>query len=381
MPELHIALCTDGVFPLATGGMQRHSRLLAEHLAAIEGVTITVFHPHPPGQFASSSGIREVHVPGIDVHRFYLRELWLYSARMAAALRTEMKKPGGPEVIFSQGFSIWKDIGRFSSRLMVHPHGLEMFQGLTTKERMLGWPFRRLVRHVARNSAAVVSLGGKLTPVLQRQVEGSRATVVVLPNAVEVPGHAPAYPEEDAPLRLLFVGRFAFNKGIDVLMQVARRLIAEKKPGTVQFMLAGGGPLLEHYKAAGLPENVQLLGRVDDEALERLYSECHGLVLPTRFEGMPTVVLEAMAHARPVLVSDVGASAELVETGRNGYLLPPGNAEAFYQAVQRFAAESQAQRRSMGLSGFRTAGQRFAWPVVAKQHVQAMLNLRERLHG
>lgn len=373
MPHLHIALCTDGIFPLSTGGMQRHTRLLAEHLAALEGVTLTVLHPHAPGQFKGYLCIREVQVPDIDTSRFYLRELWRYSGRMAAALRTEMEKPGGPEVILSQGFCIWRDIDRFRRQLVVHPHGLEMFQGLTKRERLLGWPFRRLVRYVARHSAAVVSLGGKLTPLLQQQVDGSPARVVVLPNAVEVGERPPQYPVDQTPLRLLFVGRFAFNKGIDLLMEVAQRLASEGMADAVRFDLAGGGPLFAHYRDAGLPKNVRLLGRVDDAALTQLYTACHGLVLPTRFEGMPTVVLEAMAHAKPVLVSDVGATAELVSNEVNGYLLPPGDGGALYRAVRKFHDCTPEQRSAMGLAGFEVARQRFAWPVVARQHLNALL--------
>ena len=377
MAHLHIAFCTDGIFPLSTGGMQRHTRLLAEHLAGFEGVTITVLHPHAPGQFQASLGIREVHVPDIDTSRLYLRELWRYSGRMATALHAEMERPGGPEVVLSQGFCIWKDINRFSDSLVVHPHGLEMFQGQTWRERLLGWPFRRLVRHVARHSAAVVSLGGKLTPLLQQQVNGSTARVIVLPNAVELQGPPLRYPQQQAPLRLLFVGRFAFNKGIDVLMEVAHRLANEGLAEAVQFDLAGGGPLFDHYRTTGLPPNVRLLGRVDDATLGQLYGECHALVLPTRFEGMPTVVLEAMAHARPVLVSDVGATSELVADGVNGYLLPPGDAGALYQAVRKLRDSTPEQRAAMGVAGFEVARERFAWPVVARQHLDALLAVRD----
>lgn len=378
MPNLHIALCTDGIFPLAVGGMQRHSRLLAEHLCQLDGVRLTVFHPHTDRLFDPALQIREVHVAGISTERIYLRELWNYSARMGAALSAEMAKPGGPTVVLSQGFSIWQGIHLFSRRLMVHPHGLEMFQGLTTKERALGWPFRRLVRHVARNSAAVVSLGGKLTPILEHLVAGSPSRVVVLPNAVEVPDAAAPYPADDGCLQLLFVGRFASNKGIDLLMEVAHRLQSDGWGSRVRFNLAGGGPLLAHYQGSGLPPNVSLLGRVDDEQLHRLYAECHAFVLPTRFEGMPTVVLEAMAQARPVLVSNVGATGDLVADGKSGFLLPAGNAEALYMAIRRFAELDPGQRRDMGLEGYRCAKDRFAWPVVAKLHVEALATLSTR---
>jgi glycosyltransferase involved in cell wall biosynthesis len=359
MDRLHIALCTDGVFPHALGGMQRHSRLLAEHLVRTGEAQLTVLHPHAPPVFDPALGIREVHIPPIDPGRFYLRELWRYSARVEAAL--ERLPPG---VILSQGFCVWRHARRFSGRLVVHPHGLEMFQGLTAKDHLLGAPFRMALRHIARRSSVVVSLGGRLTPILQRLVAGSDARVVVIPNAVDVPARPEPYPSDAGPLRLLFVGRFAHNKGIDVLMQVAQRMVRSDAHDRVLFELAGEGPLYEAYRNAPPLPNVRLLGRVDDEALFAAYTRCHALLLPTRFEGMPTVVLEAMARARPVLVSDVGATAELVDA-TNGSLLPPGDAVALHRAVMAFVGLSHERRLELGLASYRRCAERFAWPVVA----------------
>ncbi len=91
---MRVTLCTDGIFPHAMGGMQRHSRLLAEHLGKSGEVELTVLHPHPVGLFDRSLGIREVHVPDIDRSKFYLRELWRYSERVGKelpSLRCESK--------------------------------------------------------------------------------------------------------------------------------------------------------------------------------------------------------------------------------------------------------------------------------------------------
>ena len=262
--RIRVALCTDGVYPQAMGGMQRHSRLLAEHLARSGKVDLTVLHPHPLGIFDPALNIREVHVQDIDRSKFYLRELWRYSERIAKQLDALE-----PDVILSQGFCVWKGIGRFSERLIVHPHGLEMFQMLTRKERLLGWPFRAVLRYIVRHSAVVISLGGKLTGILERVTAGSHCRAVVLPNATDVPltPLAPAAGTRDhrRPLQLLFVGRFAFNKGLDVLMAVAQRLVKEGKQDLLRFQLAGDGPLLATYQSAGLPANAQLLGRVNDQ--------------------------------------------------------------------------------------------------------------------
>lgn len=369
---VHVALCTDGVFPHAMGGMQRHSRLLAEHLAQAPGIRLTLLHPHGMRIFPEHAGIDEVRIAPIDPDRFYLKELWRYSARMAQALDRV-----GPDVILSQGFSVWQGMSRFHDRLVVMPHGLEMFQGLVRRERLLGAPFRLALRHMVRKSRFVVSLGGKLTPVLERLVRGSACSVITIPNAVQPPSESASYPDADGPLRLLFVGRFAFNKGLDVLIDVAQRLVSEGRGDDVLFQLAGDGPLLSGMQERGVPDNVQLLGRVDDDALAQAYTRCHGFILPTRFEGMPTVVLEAMAHARPVIVSDVGATAELVDS-TNGFLLPPGDVVALHQAVRRFAGLSNSERTRMGLAGRRRVEERFTWEAVTKRFLELIQAIHDR---
>lgn len=361
---IHVVICTDGVFPQALGGMQRHSRLLAEHLAATGKVRLTVVHPHAPGIFDPALGIHEVAVAPIDTGRFYLRELWRYSARVAKAL-DELR----PDVILSQGFCVWQGMTRFSDRLILHPHGLEMFQGLTLKERLLGAPFRMAVRYMARRSHTVISLGGRLTGLLHGAVKGSSARVQVIPNAVDVPPKATYVPTTNGPLRLLFVGRFAFNKGLDLLIAVARKRVAQGRSEEVRFELAGDGPLRASIQEAGVPANVHLLGRVDDEQLFALYGTCDAFVLPTRFEGMPTVVLEAMARSRPIIVSDVGATAELVD-GTNGYLIPSGDPEALEAAVDRFVRTGADERTSMAAASYARCAAGFAWPAVTRRFLE-----------
>ncbi len=344
--------------------MQRHSRLLAEHLARYPEIELFVLHPHDGAIFDASLGIHEVNIAPMDAERFYLAELYRYSQRTAAAL-DDLR----PDVVFAQGFCLWKGMERFRDRSIVHPHGLEMFQGLTWKDKTIGLPFRWLLRWVVRRSAVTVSLGGKLTNVLQQLTKGSRSRVVVVPNAVELPVLPPSYPRAAGSITLLFVGRFAFNKGIDVLVQVARNLEARAGAPRFRFVLAGDGPERARWEKEGLPSSVEIAGRVDDARLEELYSACHALVLPTRFEGMPTVVLEAMARSRPAFVSDVGAAAELVDA-QNGYLLPPGDTDALEQALLHFASLSDRERAALGEAGRQRAAQHFTWEQVSARFVE-----------
>ncbi|MBL7965278.1 MAG: glycosyltransferase family 4 protein [Flavobacteriales bacterium] len=370
---MHLVLCTDGIHPHALGGMQKHSRLLAEHLARNGQVELTVIHPHARGVFDASLGIREVPVPPIDEQRIYYRELKAYSARVGAKL-AELK----PDAILTQGLSVWHGVERFSDRLVVHPHGLEMFQAPGLKERLLTWPFRRAMRHVVRHSRFAISLGGRLTPMLQRIAAGSSCQVVVIPNAVELPANLqPPTSYQPSTINLLFVGRFAFNKGLDVLLEVTRRLVREGREKDISFQLAGDGPLMAVMRDEGMPANVELLGRVDDAGLAGLYAKCDALVLPTRFEGMPTVVLEAMAHAKPILVSDVGATAELVDA-HNGWLLPAGDTEALYRAIMELGQQDDAARQRMGSASRLKVEERFTWEAVTRQYADLLGRMSRR---
>jgi glycosyltransferase involved in cell wall biosynthesis len=354
------------------GGMQRHSRLLAEHLARSGEVRLTVIHPHQVPLFDPALSIAEVAIADINTEKLYLHELWRYSGRVAAEL-----KRLDPDVILSQGFCVWQDIAAFSERLVIHPHGLEMFQMLGRKERLLGLPFRIILRHLVRRSHTVISLGGKLTRILEGFVRGTTTRVVVVPNAVDSMTYDPLPVEDHRPLRLLFVGRFAFNKGLDILVAVARRLEQEGRTNDIHFQLVGDGPLLAGYRAQGLPSNIQLMGRVDDDGLDALYRNSDAFILPTRFEGMPTVVLEAMARARPIVVSDVGATAELVDK-RNGYLLPPGDPDELHRALLSLEYLTAHERRAMGVEGARRVRERFTWPVVTQQFVALVKELHAR---
>ena len=76
-----------------------------------------------------------------------------------------------------------------------------------------------------------------------------------------------------------------------------------------------------------------------------------------------------MARARPVIVSDVGASGELVSP-HNGYLLPPGDAEQLYNAVLAFAHRSPEVRTRMGAFSFDRVKEIFSWPVVTERFVK-----------
>ncbi|WP_338242924.1 glycosyltransferase family 4 protein [Aurantiacibacter hainanensis] len=163
----------------------------------------------------------------------------------------------------------------------------------------------------------------------------------VIPNMTEMPEHAPAWvPGEFVG----FAGRLSAEKGIDTLFAAARRT------PQVRYRLAGSEG--DYAGRRNTPANVELLGHLGPEDLARFYREAALIVTPSIcYEGFPGVVLEAMRHARPAVVSDIGGLPEVVGGGEAGVLVPPGDDQALAEAIGQLMADPD-RRRKLGEAGF-----------------------------
>lgn len=132
---------------------------------------------------------------------------------------------------------------------------------------------------------------------------------------------------------LLMAGRFAEQKGHPLMLDALPAILAAQPRATL--LLAGDGPLLwdiaRDVARRGLAGSVRMTGHRSD--LPDLMAAADLLVLPSRFEGLPLVALEAMAAGLPVVACDVPGNAEMLEHGRSGWLSPPGDAGAFAATV------------------------------------------------
>ena len=144
------------------------------------------------------------------------------------------------------------------------------------------------------------------------------------------------YHIDAADLVVGFSGRFSEEKAPDVFVEVAN-LCRESK--NLRFVMTGAGPLTESIskKVQALPATVrfEFAGLVDD--VDQYLGLYDVLILPSRFDGRPLVVMEALACGVPVIASDVGGLPDLVSNGLNGYLVPPADAQAIADCIVRLA--------------------------------------------
>lgn len=145
---------------------------------------------------------------------------------------------------------------------------------------------------------------------------------------------------------ILCVGALSRRKGHAVLLEACARV-----PGA-RLVLAGDGPERERLeaRAAELGADVTFLGAVGHDRVAGLYAEADVFCLPSFAEGVPTVLMEAMAMEVPVVATAIMGVPELVEDGRSGLLVPPARADRLAEALIRILDDPELARR-LGRAG------------------------------
>ena len=278
-------------------------------------------------------------------------------ARLLA--RVEVLRPGSPR---AQGAQLVERLGR---RAVTAVHGYFAHRPAAVAAhaaRRLGVPYgfsihARDVRKVApallavraREAACVVACNGDVAASLAGT--GVPVGLVrLVPHGVDTLRFRPRPCPPGDRLRLLAVGRMVEKKGFEVLLDAAARL-------TVPFHLriVGEGPrraaLAATIAAAGLADRVTLAGPATHARLPREYAAAHTVVVPSiedrrgDRDGLPNVVLEALASGRAVVASDVGAVGSAVRDGRTGLLVPPGDPRALAEALRALACQPDLRTR------------------------------------
>jgi glycosyltransferase involved in cell wall biosynthesis len=361
---------SNGIFPNSAGGIQRFSKLILEQFAHHPSVSkIHVIHTEKNKVF-DSSVIEEYLVEGIDKSKNYLSELYRLSKRIYGVIsQLPDQLP-----IYAQGFVLWYNIDVIKHRVIFNPHGLESFQATPYKEYLKVFPFRMLSGHLFKKSAATISLGGKLTGFIRKYI--SEQKIKVIPNAVNLPAERFESLKYNGPrLTVLFVSRFAYNKGIDVLFKTIEILNKNGFADKIDFVLGGKGPLFDFYNANNKYSNVKLLGFVDDDQLWHLYRTMDVFVFPTQYEGMPTVILEAMSNSMPIILSDVGATREIVDE-QNGYILEnKKDAAELAQLIINFYNLPVEEKRILGRNSYDKVKEKYTWDKVSATTLELIRSL------
>jgi glycosyltransferase involved in cell wall biosynthesis len=222
-------------------------------------------------------------------------------------------------------------------------------------------PFLRIVWRDA--SAIVANSNGLRELALEFD---SRYEISVIPNGVNV--NSPHdETREWQPARLLSVGRLVHQKGFDLAM----RALAGLKDLQWHWKIVGDGPLLPMLRSLadelGILDRITFTGWQTKEQLTEHYKQANLFVFPSRHEGMPNAVLEAMANGLPILASRIAGNEELVADGVTGMLIPSENVASLREALSRLINDVPLRER-MGKASRRRVEESYAWESTARQY-------------
>lgn len=222
-------------------------------------------------------------------------------------------------------------------RIQVELHG-----DWRTASRLYGSPARRLVSSVADRAAEwALRRADRVRPVSEILAAQAREAGCPAPIDIHIAYSdysefltQPPQPTPDVR-QVVFVGVFERYKAVDVLLD-AWRLVVEQVPDG-RLVMIGTGSQFDDVKRqvsrGPLAVSVSLTGQLPRRQVLDVIDRSRCLVLPSRAEGLGRVLIEAMARARPVVASAVGGIPEVFEDGKDGRLVPPGDAAALATAL------------------------------------------------
>jgi glycosyltransferase involved in cell wall biosynthesis len=236
---------------------------------------------------------------------------------------------------------------------------------------------RALKRDELKNADAVTAVTAAIVDTLARDYAIERSLVRVIPNGADLPDEEREAPLARrwrerflaTPLKPLWVvaGRLEEQKGHDILFDA---LVALARIG-LDFTLAVAGDgsrrgwLEQRALSLGLSPRVQFVGQLDD--VGGLLAAADGVVLPSRWEGLPLVLLEAMARGRPIVATAVGGVADALEDGVTGTLVPPDDVGALAAALEHLHRRADRAWR-LGRAAAEVARERYSWPAVVDEY-------------
>jgi glycosyltransferase involved in cell wall biosynthesis len=166
---------------------------------------------------------------------------------------------------------------------------------------------------------------------------------------------------------ILAVGRLSAEKAFPDLVRAIAALHQRRPELRARLLIAGEGPgrkqIEQSIRSSGLENRVEILGHVSDPST--LYRRADAVVISSKSEGSPNVLLEAMAAGVPVVATRVGGIPEIVSDGQSALLVPPADPLALADAIERVLAEPELARR-LAMQASRLVRERFS-PAVRMQ--------------
>ncbi|MBA3431733.1 MAG: glycosyltransferase family 4 protein [Actinobacteria bacterium] len=350
------------------GGMQNHTGELSralDNLGVVQTV-VTARRPNAPRYERVGRNLDILRL-GLATRRF--RQLY-----WAPAVRHAFARAASADVVHVHAGEdlVVIPIGLAAARL----HGLPLVLTIHCSLRhtlSVGDPRSALLRvlggwieeHGGRRADAVIALTSRLARLVEsRGFDPSR--IHVIPPGVKRSLFKGPF-EDPLPhvkgRRVVFVGRLQRAKGLATLIETA----ALSRTDGLQVVIVGDGPerpaLERRIAQLGLGDRVLLIGFVDHDLIPAHLAHADVVLLPSAYEELGSVLLEAVQLGVPIVASDTGGIPSVVRNGANGFLVTPGDARGFASAIDRILGDGLLHARLV--EGALARAPEFDWDAIA----------------
>ncbi|MFH1282332.1 MAG: glycosyltransferase family 4 protein [bacterium] len=370
---MKIAVFSRLIYPFYIGGMNKSAFFLSKHLSKLGDEICLITRKRPVGYNGKSD------------FEFSLKEFdW---PKIKPSLLAYLK--------FSQNAWNWIKDNSFDAvywngtcppfieknnkiSFITAVHGMESFKEKKMLKRLYYSPFNMLFSYYLRRSQKIITNGSKLIEEASRYFNYPKKDLITIPNGID-----PEYIDnirltkgdfqQKKQISLLTVCRLTENKGINVLVEAFKKI---ENMFDVELIIVGNGPQEAKLKDLSAKRNIRFLGEVSDSELHYIYRKVDCFICPTLYEGMPTVILEAMYAELPIISSDIGAIDTMVGSD-NGILVKAGDRQILADAIKIILSKTRENRLSMGVNSRKKVIDRFTFSVIAKQTRDVLTRLKE----
>ena len=379
---MKVAITSRCVFKLhGYGGMERYVYYFSKHLAE-SGVSVELFTSVTKKQ--TSCDLEKVKLtflkPNVNESIRLLRGI---NYRLFLRKVSTYLKKSKYDIVHAFGICPVEYL-KYKSRgkVVIQPFGNEEFKSRERenffKRTYLDLFMRNPKLYSVRNADAIASEGEIQTKEIMQLFGVPKEKIFYLPDGVDldeieeytkdVEVTREDYNIQDADIVLMNVNRLEPNKGVSYLIEALEILNQELN---VKLILVGTGSEEEKIKRLikhlGLSEKVKHFKNIPDKLMFQLYTLADISVTPTLYEGLPLVVLEAMACGKPIVASNVSEVPQAVKDGINGFLVPPRNPKAIADAVLKIYDKNLFMK--MGKAS-KEIVERYDWGRIAKMAIR-----------
>ncbi|MCX6660487.1 MAG: glycosyltransferase family 4 protein [Candidatus Bathyarchaeota archaeon] len=255
-----------------------------------------------------------------------------------------------------------------------NPDAMSFYRRFSLEQNILNYlmfPIKRRVEEsVMRSSDVLIALTPSIGTYLAQRALGR---IEEIPNAVD----PELYANEGDDNYVLFAGRLSRVKGLSCLVEAFVKLRSETD---ARLVLVGSGPLYPELRRIvsqeKMEKRVTFVPRIDGSRLKGYLAKCSVFVLPSVFECMPVVLLEAMASKKTVVASNISGPRDVITHGYDGYLFERGNANELKNLLLELLND-RARCRSVGSNARSTIERSYSFQKTAEGYLRVFASIAE----